>query len=220
MNYAILFKLQSFILGAMAIAFGVCLGLALVYDHNTTTDLAVPGFSVSFLIAASLCIGCFFLGRTGDNSLFRKEALATIGTGWILASLLGALPYFLILPGITYTEAVFESASGLTTTGASILSNLETLPRSLHFWRALSQWMGGLGVVVFFVAVLSFLGAGAKVLYSRESSAQAAISTPRASSQVSCDWSSSTLASRSCALSSIGCVAFHGLNRSSTCSPP
>jgi trk system potassium uptake protein TrkH len=185
MNYAILFKLQSFILGAMAIAFGVCLGLALVYDHNTTTDLAVPGFSVSFLIAASLCIGCFFLGRTGDNSLFRKEALATIGTGWILASLLGALPYFLILPGITYTEAVFESASGLTTTGASILSNLETLPRSLHFWRALSQWMGGLGVVVFFVAVLSFLGAGAKVLYSRESSAQAAdLNTARVQSGV------------------------------------
>jgi trk system potassium uptake protein TrkH len=185
MNYAILFKLQSFILGAMAVAFGVCLGLAWFHDHNSTTDLAVPGFSVSFLIAASLSVGCFMLGRTDNNNLFRKEALATIGIGWIAASLLGALPYFLILSDISFTEAVFESASGLTTTGASILSNLESLPRSLHFWRALSQWMGGLGVVVFFVAVLSFIGAGAKVLYSRESSAQAAdLNTARVQSGV------------------------------------
>lgn len=185
MNYAILFKLHSFILGAMAAAFAICLGVAWFYDHSTSTDLAVHGFAVCFLIAASLSAGCFILGRTGDNSLFHKEALATIGTGWIFASVLGALPYFLILPGISFTEAVFESTSGLTTTGASILSNLESLPRSLHFWRGLSQWMGGLGVVVFFVAVLSFLGAGAKVLYSRESSAQAAdLNTARVQSGV------------------------------------
>jgi trk system potassium uptake protein TrkH len=130
MNYAILFKLQSFILGAMAVAFGICLGVAWFHDHSSTTDLAVPGFAVCLLIAASLSTGFFFLGRTSDNRLFHKEALATIGTGWIIASLLGALPYFLILPEITFTEAVFESASGLTTTGASVLSNLEALPRA------------------------------------------------------------------------------------------
>ncbi|MGC9449836.1 MAG: TrkH family potassium uptake protein [Oceanipulchritudo sp.] len=174
MNYAILFKLQSVILGAITVAFAASLGLAFVYDHETTSDLSVVGFSISFLVAACLSLGCFVLGKTGDNTLFRKEALATIGCGWLVASLVGALPYFLILPEVSYVEAFFESASGLTTTGASVLSDLESLPRSLHFWRALSQWMGGLGVVVFFVAVLSFLGAGAKVLFSRESSAQAA----------------------------------------------
>lgn len=185
MNYAILFKLQSFIFGAITAAFAVCLGLAFTYDRGSTSNLAVPGFGFSFLIAASLSTGCFILGRDATNNLFRKEAMATIGTGWIFASLLGALPYVLILPGISFTEAVFESTSGLTTTGASVLSELETLPRSLHFWRALSQWMGGLGVVVFFVAVLSFLGAGAKVLYSRESSAQAAdLNTSRVQSGV------------------------------------
>lgn len=174
MNYAILFKLQSVILGAIAVAFAISTGLALVYDHEISSDLSVVGFSVSFLVAACLSLGCFVLGKTGDNTLFRREALATIGCGWLIASLIGALPYFLILPDVSFAEAFFESASGLTTTGASILSDLENLPRSLHFWRALSQWMGGLGVVVFFVAVLSFLGAGAKVLFSRESSAQAA----------------------------------------------
>jgi trk system potassium uptake protein TrkH len=185
MNYAILFKLQSVILGAMAAAFAICLGLAFVYDHQSSSDLAVLGFSVSFLVAACLSAGCFALGKTGDNTLFRREALATIGCGWIVASLTGALPYLLILPEISFTEAFFESASGLTTTGASILSDLESLPRSLHVWRAMSQWMGGLGVVVFFVAVLSFLGAGAKVLFSRESSAQAAdLNTSRVQSGV------------------------------------
>jgi trk system potassium uptake protein TrkH len=174
MNYAILFKLQSFILGAIALAFAMSLGIALAFDHTSTSDLSVTGFGISFLVAACLSAGFTLLGRTEDNNLFRKEALATIGTGWLLASFIGALPYFFILPDISFAGALFESASGLTTTGASVLSNLETLPYSLHFWRAISQWMGGLGVVVFFVAVLSFLGAGAKVLYSRESSAQAA----------------------------------------------
>ena len=174
MNYAILFKLQSVILGAIAVAFAVSIGLAFAYDHEIRSDLSVVGFSVSFLVAACLSAGFFVLGKTGDNTLFRREALATIGCGWLLASLTGALPYFLILPEVSFAQAFFESASGLTTTGASILSDLENLPRSLHFWRSLSQWMGGLGVVVFFVAVLSFLGAGAKVLFSRESSAQAA----------------------------------------------
>jgi len=185
MNYPILFKLLSVILGAIAFAFALSLALAFLYDHHSSRDLAVPGFAFSFLLAASLSAGCHILGRTGDNKLFRKEALATIGTGWIIASLIGALPYYLIIPDIGLAGAIFESASGLTTTGASVLTDLESLPRSLHFWRGLSQWMGGLGVVVFFVAVLSFLGAGAKVLFSRESSAQAAdLNTSRVQSGV------------------------------------
>ncbi len=174
MNYAILFKLQSVILGAMAAAFALSLGVAGLLDEGPAAGVAMRGFGVSLLVAAVLSLGCWLAGRRGDNTLFRKEALATIGVGWLVASLMGALPYLLILPDLTVAGAIFESASGLTTTGASVLDNLEALPRGLHFWRSLSQWMGGLGVVVFFVAVLSFLGAGAKILFSHESSAQAA----------------------------------------------
>jgi trk system potassium uptake protein TrkH len=174
MNYAILFKLNSFILGALSMAFAASLGIAVFMDHGRSTDLSVPAFAVSLVISGSLAIGFWMLGRTGDNTLYHKEALATIGTGWIIASAAGALPYFLIIPELGFAGAFFESASGLTTTGASVLGNLEQQPRSLLFWRAISQWMGGLGVVVFFVSILSFLGAGAKVLFSRESSAEAA----------------------------------------------
>lgn len=185
MNYAILFKLQSVILGAIAVAFAICIAVAFKFDHQFHEDMSLSGFSISFMVAACLSIGCFIVGKTGNNRMFRKEALATIGCGWIVASLVGALPYFLILKDLSYTEAFFETASGLTTTGATVLSDLESLPRSLHLWRAMSQWMGGLGVVVFFVAVLSFIGAGAKVLYSRESSASAAdLNTSRVQSGV------------------------------------
>lgn len=155
-------------------AFALCLGIAVLYDRSSRADFSAQGFAICFLVAASLSFGCRLFGRSGDSRLFRREAMATIGTGWLVASILGALPYLLILPEVGPAKAIFESASGLTTTGASVLSNLENLPRSIHFWRGLSQWMGGLGVVVFFVAVLSFVGAGAKVLFSRESSAEAA----------------------------------------------
>lgn len=174
MNYAILFKLQSVILGAISAAFLLCLGVAALYDREGTAALSLPAFAICALIVASLSLVCYLFGRSGPSTLLRREAMATIGIGWVLASLFGALPYLLILPEIGPAKAVFESTSGLTTTGASVLDDLESLPRSLHFWRALSQWMGGLGVIVFFVAVLSFVGAGAKVLFSRESSAQTA----------------------------------------------
>ena len=164
----------------MAGAFALCLGVAMLYDGSNRTDFSVQGFALCFLVAATLSFGCHLFSRGGDSRLFRKEAMATIGAGWLVASVLGALPYLLILPDVGPSAAFFESASGLTTTGASVLSHLEDLPHSLHFWRGLSQWMGGLGVVVFFVAVLSFVGAGAKVLFSRESSAEAAdLNTPR-----------------------------------------
>ena len=114
------------------------------------------------------------LGRRGGTAIFHKEALAVIGLGWLLASLIGAVPYYLSIEKLSFADAFFESASGFTTTGASVFARTETLPGALLFWRSLTQWIGGLGVVVFFVAVLSFLGAGAKVLFSREYSGSSA----------------------------------------------
>ena len=76
----------------------------------------------------------------------------------------------MIVEDCSFADAIFESCSGLTTTGATVFSNLHEFPESLLLWRSLSQWAGGLGVVVFFVAILSSLGAGAKILFSNESS--------------------------------------------------
>jgi trk system potassium uptake protein TrkH len=174
MNYAIVLKLQSAILATLAGAFALCIGIAWKFDHESTSHIALNGFIISCSASAALSLGCFLIGKKADSNLYNKEALAVIGVGWLLASGMGALPYLLIIPEISFAGAFFESASGLTTTGASVLSDLERLPYSLHFWRCISQWIGGLGVVVFFVALLGSLGTGAKILFSRESSAQVA----------------------------------------------
>ncbi|MDP0499009.1 MAG: TrkH family potassium uptake protein [Verrucomicrobiota bacterium JB022] len=175
MNYSIVIRLLGTIAVTICLAFLLSWGVAWFLDDGS--DWAGParwGFGISTAIAGAIGTAGLILGRSKNHKMFRKEALATIGLGWIFASVLGALPYYFILPGIHFADCIFESASGFTTTGASILSDLEHMPLSLLFWRSLSQWIGGLGVVVFFVALLSFLGAGAKVLFSRESSAQAA----------------------------------------------
>jgi len=173
MNFRILCRLESVILFALSLAFANSFAVALWFSHKGHDEgNAVWGFAVTLLISLTLGIIFHLIGRTGSTKMFRKEALAVIGLGWLLASIMGAIPYWLILKHVGIADAIFESASGFTTTGASILSNLEQIPYSLLYWRSLSQWIGGLGVVVFFVAILSFLGSGAKILFSNESSAQ------------------------------------------------
>lgn len=101
-----------------------------------------------------------------DGELYRREGVL-VGA-WLLASITGAIPY-LVSGAIPYfVDALFESASGFTTTGASILTDIEALPRSLLFWRSLTQWLGGIGIIVLFVALLSELGPGARFLFKLE----------------------------------------------------
>ncbi len=174
MNYFIILKLLSVILSAIGSAFLLSLGISVIFQNDPRENNVIFGFIVCVIIAFSLAFLFYINSRNCSKNLFRKEALAVIGLGWILASIIGALPYYLIIPNCSISNAIFESTSGLTTTGATVLSNLESLPRSLLFWRAISQWIGGLGVIVFFVAILTSLGAGAKILFSRESSAESA----------------------------------------------
>jgi trk system potassium uptake protein len=169
MHYPIIFRLLGAISQVLTLAFVVCLGVALFFGDGFT--VAVRGFGVSGLIAAALSGGFYLLGRNAKVRLFRKEALCIIGVGWIIASVLGSLPYWTILRHCNFVDAIFESVSGFTTTGATVFTDYEhTFPPSLLFWRSLSQWIGGLGVVVLFVAIVSNVGSGAKVLFSNESS--------------------------------------------------
>lgn len=174
MNYSIIFRLLSAIQFILCLAFALCMGVAYIYRDAGNETNAVAGFA--YCMGATLLLGglFLFLGRGKDNTFFKKEATAVIGLGWIAAILVGALPYWIILDSCKLADAIFESTSGLTTTGATVLDNLESYPHSLLFWRSLSQWIGGMGVVVFFVAILGFLGAGGKILFTREYSGTAA----------------------------------------------
>ncbi|MFK8111979.1 MAG: TrkH family potassium uptake protein [Rubripirellula sp.] len=109
-----------------------------------------------------------FLGRKSRGRLYQKEAMAVVGLSWVLATVLGALPYFLsstLTEGapVTFIEAMFESQSGFSTTGATILTDLESpdaVPHCILFWRSWTHFLGGLGIVVLFVAILGQGSAG------------------------------------------------------------
>lgn len=148
-------------------------------------------------IACSLVVGggLYFTGRRERATLLRKEALAIVGLGWMLAGFLGGLPYLfsgtmrttadaageIVVIEVGLTDALFESVSGFTTTGASVLTHLEDspvvsggteyprlVPRCVLFWRSFTHWLGGMGIIVLFVAILGQLGAAGKALMRRE----------------------------------------------------
>lgn len=173
MNTAIIYKLLCMVLLALSAAFALCIGAGLLMGESLG-DRSIMAFETTIEISILLALLFYLLGRRGEAKLFRREALCAIGLSWILASIVGAIPYLLTVEDCDFSDALFESASGLTTTGATAFGNFYEFPASLLFWRSLSQWVGGLGVVVFFVAILSSLGAGAKILFSNESSGTSA----------------------------------------------
>jgi trk system potassium uptake protein TrkH len=112
------------------------------------------------------------LGRTlgrreADWKVHPREGFLIVAAGWLVASIFGALPY--VLTGVVGpVDAFFESVSGFTTTGSTVLSGLETLPRSLLLWRSFTQWIGGMGIILFTIALLPLLGIGGMQLFKAE----------------------------------------------------
>jgi trk system potassium uptake protein TrkH len=103
------------------------------------------------------------------NNVNVREGLAIVALGWIFASLFGALPFYLSGSIPLYVDALFETVSGFTTTGASILSNVEGLPHGVLFWRSFTHWIGGMGILVFTIALLPALGIGGFQIFKAES---------------------------------------------------
>lgn len=97
-----------------------------------------------------------------------KDGLAVVGLSWICASAVGAFPFYLSGSAACYTDAFFETVSGFTTTGSTIMTDIEALPRGILFWRSLTHWLGGMGIIVLSVALLPSLGRGAYQFYRAE----------------------------------------------------
>lgn len=121
---------------------------------------------------ATVLIGLIFVISTRGNDFFfsPKEGFATVFFSWILLSIFGSLPYLLTdtIQNLSFADAFFETASGFTTTGSSVLQHIEEMPKSLLFWRSLTQWIGGMGIIVLFLAILPVLGAGGFQLFRAE----------------------------------------------------
>jgi trk system potassium uptake protein TrkH len=133
------------------------------------SDNAWPAFIGSFLIILGSGLVIWWPVRHEKRELRLRDGFLVVALFWIVLSLFGATPFLLVeYPHMTFTNAVFESVSGLTTTGATVLSDLHTLPKSILFYRQQLQWFGGLGIIVLAVAVLPILGVGGMQLYRAE----------------------------------------------------
>jgi trk system potassium uptake protein TrkH len=132
-------------------------------------DLSVRPFLQA--IAATLVggVALYLIGRT-DRSEFvsQREGMAIVALGWTVAGFFGALPFYFEGEFPTLVDAVFESVSGFTTTGASVLTDIEAVSKGLLLWRSLIQWLGGMGIIVLGIAILPFLGIGGMQLYKAE----------------------------------------------------
>ena len=115
----------------------------------------------AFLISAAICAAVallLFIGKPKSRELYAREGFVIVAMCWIFLSLFGALPFMLSGVTTSYIDALFETASGFSTTGASIFSAVEELPRSINMWRCFTHWVGGMGVLVFIMAFLPLSG--------------------------------------------------------------
>ncbi len=132
-------------------------------------DGAVAPFFLAFLLTLFTGLVLWFTVRRNRRELRLRDGFLVVVSFWTVLSLFGALPFFLAEnPRMTFTDAVFESVSGLTTTGATVITGLDDLPHSILFYRQQLQWLGGMGIIVLAVAVLPMLGVGGMQLYRAE----------------------------------------------------
>lgn len=156
---------------------GWLVGLSGVFQLVPVLLAAVLGEPVAPLLASALIALAVGVGlarsvRVRDWTVRPRDGYLIVGAGWITVSLFGSLPY-LFLGVAGPIDAVFESVSGFTTTGSTILTSIETQPRALLLWRSMTQWLGGMGIILFAIALLPLLGIGGMQLFKAEVSGPA-----------------------------------------------
>ena len=151
MNYRMIAYILSRVFFIMAALLLLPLVTGLIYGES------VLNFAVTIALTA-LCGGALALVKPRSREIYAREGFAVVGLAWLSMSLLGAVPFVISGDIPDYVDAFFETASGFTTTGASILNNIESLTRGGLFWRSFTHWIGGMGVLVFIMAVLPMSG--------------------------------------------------------------
>ena len=144
-----------------SLSFVIPMAISLIFD-----DSALNIFIITFAIIFSLGLFGWLVSRDAGDDLSQKDGFIIITFFWVVLSIAGAIPFILI--GMPLVDAIFESMSGITTTGATVISNLDDLPESVLFYRQLLQWMGGMGLIVLAIAVMPLLGIGGGQIYKTE----------------------------------------------------
>jgi trk system potassium uptake protein len=164
MNYQLISKYLGFLTGAIGLLMLPSMLWAMYFGEGSAFTSFLLSIATTILIAALL----LNFGWNASTKMFQREALFMVTASWFVAAFIGAIPY-IITGSLGPIDAFFESMSGFTTTGSTVIMDIEAQPKSLLFWRSFTQWIGGVGIVVLAVAVLPYLGAGGKQLYKTES---------------------------------------------------
>ena len=161
MNYRMIGYLLGLILLIEAALMMLPVSASLIFGESVIPFL----ITIAIILAISLPFALF---KPKDSQIYAKEGFVTVAAGWILLSAFGALPFVISGAIPNYINAFFETVSGFTTTGATILSNIEALPKGLLLWRSFTHWIGGMGVLVFVLAILPSSGGQAMYLMRAE----------------------------------------------------
>ena len=161
------FKLISRVFGILLLieSFFILISgvVAVIYRES-----ALWSFLISTVVTAGIGALMVYNGRTFANQIGKREGFLIVSFSWVLFSLFGMLPFLISGSIETVTDAFFETMSGFTTTGASILTNIDSLPKSILFWRSIIQWLGGMGIIVFTLAVMPIFSSGGIQLFNAE----------------------------------------------------
>lgn len=152
------------LIGCIGLTMALPIACAMVYRDGSALPLIK-----AMLLTVGFGLTLFLLFRSAENPIIsHREGMAIVALGWLAAGLVGALPFYLGGTFDAFADAFFESVSGFSTTGASVLINIEVVPRGILMWRSLTHWLGGMGIIVLSLAILPFLGVGGMQLYKAE----------------------------------------------------
>ena len=165
MRWPFIIRIIGVLLFVLGLSMVLPLGCSLFFKDGTHQG-HFTAMAVTTIMGAVMI---FISKKAGKHDYInQREGIAVVALGWLGVGIFGALPFFLAPDFSTYTDAFFESVSGFTTTGSSVMTNIEGAAPSLLFWRSLIQWLGGMGIIVLSLAILPFLGVGGIQLYKAE----------------------------------------------------
>jgi len=165
MHYRAIGRTIGILLIIISLFILLCAGIALIYGETRAMKAFLETFFTQAVIGSSLV---FFLNRTKKMTLSARDGFLLVGLSWIFVGIAGSFPYYLSGAIPSFSDCFFETVSGFSTTGASILTEIESLPKSILFWRSLTHWLGGMGIIVLTVAILPLLGIGGMQLIKAE----------------------------------------------------
>lgn len=164
-NFKTVIRINGILLLLETVMFLICSGISYYYDDEALLD-----FWKSAGITAGAGLLMVAAGRNGNRQLTRRDSYVLVSLAWVMFSFFGMLPFYIsgYIPDVT--NAFFETMSGFTSTGATILDNIESLPHGLLFWRSMTQWIGGLGIIMFTIAILPIFGINGIQVFAAETS--------------------------------------------------